>query len=383
MSNVPATPTPHQPSSRAEATARAAAAGKAAAERGAGAQTTEAAVQAALTVAAERAAAKAEGAPQRDVQPVAQHTRDPEPAAEAEATEEPAKADDTEAAKKPELALRLKQKQRARALEFQKKEQELERERQQIAAERSTRAEEQKRTQYLDKLKIENPSQWLEEIGMTPEIHKRYLQTKIAEGKPEGQALKAESEAQRALRELNELKAKLQNEEQLRNNALAERTFVETAKAEDYPVLSSIYGDSPFTLVQQGYWAQQQFQKEHGRFASNEEILFNLECIEAGKVSRATGNEKLQKAVARTRETGDLKYLREAFGKPKASDKASPAKKAPPGPAAQSRTSQPEQGRPAENIKDRRAKAAAASRDAKEKLARGETRFDPAYLAGK
>jgi hypothetical protein len=85
--------------------------------------------------------------------------------------------------------------------------------------------------------------------------------------------------------------------------------------------------------------------------------------------------------VQQARESGNLKPIREAFGKPKAADKA-PAKKSPPGPSAQARVSQPGGETPAATAKEKRERAMAAGKRAAEQALRGELQMDPRYLGG-
>ena len=384
MPEAPHAPAQHTPAGKAERLANIAAAGKAAADRGRTAQTTEGAVEAALSVAAERAAERDAGKPSDVIrpEPVAQH----KPAAddaEALPTEESA---ETESAAKPEksdLAVRIKRKQREEDQRIKSDRAKLDQQSREFEAERQERQRERENRTRLERLKETDTVAWLKEVGADEKAIKRYVQAKLAEGKDPTarQALTAETQAQQALREVEELKAKLEQRETQTRTAQEETNFVNTAKAEDYPVLGAIYSDTPFDLVQAGYKAQQDFRKQFNRPASNAELLFNLECIEATKIAKATGNEKLLGAVKDARESGDLKAVRSAFGKPKATDKKS-EKKPPPGPSAQSRVSQPSGDAKALDRKDLRARAANASAEARRKMANGETQFDPAYLAG-
>jgi hypothetical protein len=381
MPELPHNPSVHTPATKAERSATIAAAGKAAADRGRNAQTTEGAVEAALTVAAERAAARDAGRPSEIAkpEPVVQHTDKTEPdAKEPEVETAPAKEPET-----VDLKVRLKRKQREAQRQLQEEQNRFTRERQEFETQRKGFQQVIDRNQHLEKLRAENPTQWLKEVGLTDEIHKQFIREKLAEGKPEGLALKAETEAQKTSRELAELKQQLAQRDFHAQNEQIRAKFVQEAKAEEYPVLNSIYGEDPQGLVDYGEnWAQPRFKATHNRFGSNQELLFNMECIEAAKIARATGNEKLLAAVKESRESGNLRALRAAFGKPKPSDKEKASKKQPPGPAAQSRTSQPGDDTKPLTRKERLAKAARAGREAQDKMARGETQYDPAYLAG-
>ena len=178
--------------------------------------------------------------------------------------------------------IRVREQQFRRAAEQDRQQAELDR--QQAAAARAEVEKTRNYYQRLEHMRVNDPVAWLNETKMDLEP---IVRSKIEANKPEARATQAELLAKQAIERLEAMERQAQQREQQTYRADSERKFQALATDEaKYPTVSAVYADDPGSLVQAAYSVQSQFQSQHGRLPTQEEIAFNLERIEAAKVER-------------------------------------------------------------------------------------------------
>ena len=239
---------------------------------------------AARIAAAIAAANKTKAAAPKPEAPKVEAAEAAEAAAEGEETAPELEAAKPKADDSPDYRKRIRIREQQFRREAAEASQAAEQDRQAAA---QARAEVEKTRSYyqrLEHMRVNDPVGWLNETKMDLEP---IVRSKIEANKPEARATQAEAMAKQAIDRLEAMERQAQQREQQAYKAETERRFATLVSDEDkYPTVTAVYADDAHALVQAAYSVQSQFQAQHGRLPTHEEIALNLERIEAAKVER-------------------------------------------------------------------------------------------------